>query len=143
MGGETKKKKLIRSNLFLTLLEMFQLSITLFLVALLVSFILSNIFNLLDKEMKKAKENNEISKNAYTTLKAIEVFFQLFIVVVAYYYIEEFLYKIPSIAGVIKDAYNSFKTARHAIHLIMIVILIEFNSSLQYNIHEVGDGLIV
>ena len=54
MGGETKKKKLIRSNLFLTLLEMFQLSITLFLVALLVSFILSNIFNLLDKEMKKA-----------------------------------------------------------------------------------------
>ena len=136
-------RKFLRSWPFLTVLEMFQLSLTLFLIALFVSFILSNLFNLLDKEMKKSKEDGTLNKSQYTVLKTVEVFIQLFVVVIAYFYIEKFLYLIPSLAGWIKEAYKSFRTARHAIHIIMIVILIEFNSSLQYNIHEVGDSLIL
>ena len=128
---------------FLTVLEIFQLSLTLFLTAILVSFGFSNLFYLLDKEMDKARQKGDLTDNGYHIAKAAEVFLQLFMIVVAYYYIEVFLYKIPSVAGWLKDAYQSFKTARHAIHIVMIVILIEFNSSLQHNIHIVGDSITI
>ena len=137
------KNKISNNHTFLIILEILQLSFILFLCALFTAFCMSNLFGLLDEEMKKSLEDHKISHKIYDFSKTLEVFLQLFLTAIAYYYIEEFLYYIPSISKYIKDTYKEYKTARHVLHIVTIVILIELNSSLQYNIHEVASAIMV
>jgi len=97
----------------------------------MVAYILSKIFHIVDVKL----DESDLNKGTYDTLKIIEVFTQLFLTAVAYFYIEKLVFKIPSIASYIKSNYRTYKTANYSIHIVMIITIIEMNSSLVHNLH--------
>ena len=122
------------------ILEIFQISLILFISALIASFIMSNIFTKLDTVID---ENLDYDSTGYTITKFTEVFLQLFLTTILYFYLEEMLYYIPSISSFIKSSYTPYKTAKYAIHIVMIVVLVELNTSLKHGIHYLADKIMI
>jgi len=113
------------------ILEIIQISIILFVMSMFVSFIMSNVFTKFDEFIIY----QEYSDFVYTFIKIIEVLTQLIIITIAYFYLEKILYKIPSISGFVNSKYESYVTAKHAMHVVIIISLIELNNSIKDGFH--------
>lgn len=120
------------------IIEIFELCFVLYILCLLISYPLSYIFAEFDKYIVSKVEENKISETGYKTIKYIETFIQLFIIAIVYNYIEDLIYYIPTIIQRSKTKIQSHTTAQYAIHIVMIVMLIEMNSSLVTNLHYVA-----
>ena len=129
------KGKMRSSSEFYVILEILQVSFILYVSASLVAYTLSTIFTEFDNYL----EDSKISKGLFDVIKVFEVFIQLFLSTIAYYYIEKMLLIIPSISKFLKSSYTSHKTAKYALHMVMIITLIESNKSLKHGFEYISD----
>jgi hypothetical protein len=124
------------------IIELLQVCLILFLIALFVSYALSNIFTLIDKEIDKV--DNIDTKNFCIILTT---FTQLCITTIIYFYVEKNLHRVKLWKMLIKDLKRDMyiadlDTFRYAIHIVLIIVLIEMNSSLKSNLHYIGQLLL-
>lgn len=134
-----RKKKIRRSKKhneagFLEIIEILQMSVIMFLLSLGAAFVISNIFTPLDREVEKLSGN----KSLYDFVKILVVFIQLVVTALAYYFIDIILHWFPSISAVISSRYETHKVMEYGIHVILIIILVETNSSLYNGLHDLG-----
>ena len=115
-------------------LEIFQLSILLFFCALLGSFLISLPFTELDKAIDHIKDNDTL----FMFSKIAETFLQLFVTAVVYFYIEKLVYQFPSISDKLSKRYVAWTGANYAVHIVLILILIEMNQSLVNGVHTIA-----
>ena len=126
----TKRKgsgKMTVKNQLYVVLEIFQMSLILYLFSTVVAFALSSIFTQLDDYL----EESSISTNSVTFIVAISVFLQLFLSTVGYYYIEKVVKGI-TVSNLSFVNYKYHGTTKHALHMVMIITLIESNKSLKH-----------
>ena len=116
------------------IIEILQLSVIFFLCSLLASFIINLIFGSIDKSINKREGDKSV-------IIFVETFFQLVITAIAYFYIEKIIYLFPSIASKLNKNYESFKSANYAIHIVLIILLVELNSSLKNGIHYISSKI--
>ena len=116
--------------------EIFQIGTILFLTAIIVSFVTSCIFTEIDKKIDEI-ENEHLK----TPVKFFETYLQLIIISISYFYVEKIIYIFPSLANQINKNYKTFKSANYVIHIILIIVLIETNSSMVKGIHFMADKL--
>lgn len=120
----------------LEILEIIQIGTILFVSAAVVGFLFSLLFTELDKVIeKKVPEDYEKTKFA---IKFVELFVQLLVTAVAYFYLEKFIYIFPSISKKINKNYVSYKSVNYVIHIVLIVLLLELNHSLVENVHYIS-----
>lgn len=126
------------------LLEILQICVILFLIALFVSFVLTNIFTKIDDEIAKIQDKD--TKNFCIILIT---FIQLCLTTVIYFYVEKYLHHIKLWKSLIKDLKHTkmyiadLDTFKYATHIVLIIVLIEMNSSLTYNLHEIANILLI
>ncbi len=123
------------------LFEIFQICIILFLIALFVSFCLSNLFGLIDNKIKEI-ENKDL-KNFSIILNT---FIQLCITTIIYFYVEKNLHHIRLWKTLLKNVKKKLyiadlETFKYATHIVLIIVLIEMNYSLKYNLYYIKDLL--
>lgn len=136
--GKRRKVKLPRKNLDV-ISEILQISLFLFIISLTIAYPLSYVFTKFDDMLTSELEKNNLNDTSYKVIKYIETFFQLFISAVLYHYIEEFLYKIPIFSANVRT-FNTYRTASYALHIVMIVLIIELNTSLVNNLHYIAES---
>lgn len=140
--------------------EIFQICIILFVVSVFVAFCISNIFIRADEEIDKITDKS--SKNA--AIIAI-TFLQLFITAIAYCLADELLHHIRPWEEIAKDirrmtrksvesasavvrtssstTLGELNIANYGIHIVLLLLLLEMNTSLQNNLHKMADMIIV
>lgn len=123
------------------IVEIFQYSFILFIVSMIASFLISTVFTELDKAVDKALDDDHT--NTYISVKFFETFLQLFVTAVVYFYVEKTVYLFPSIASKLYRSYESWKSISYVIHIVLIVTLIEMNSSLVSGLHFIAKTLTV
>ena len=115
--------------------EILQICIVLFIISIFASFCMSNIFTLIDIEILKIQD---ISVQRFAFV--IVLFCQLLVTVFIYLMIDIFLFHIKSIRAFTKNSNMSLgqlHAAEYCIHIILILVLIEMNSSLMTEIKYV------
>lgn len=120
----------------LEILEIIQVGTIYFLFALLGAFLLSLVFTEIDKLIEK-----QTNEGAYTTYKFIETYFQLIFTAILYFYIEKTIYFFPSIVKLFSKSYESYSSINYAIHVLLIITIIEMNPSLVKGIHFIQQKL--
>lgn len=120
----------------LEVLEIIQVGTIMFMFAMLGAFVLSLIFTEIDKLIDK-QENEGL----YTTYKFIETYVQLLLTAILYFYIEQIAYLFPSIANMFSKTYPAYKSINYAVHILLILILIEMNPSLVDGVHFIQKKL--
>ena len=144
--------------------EIFQICIILFVVSIFVAFCLSNIFIRLDEEIDKITDKS--SRNAAIVFIT---FVQLFITAIAYCLADGLLHSIRPWEEIIKDVtarkigitgsitggytsgYTDFSgitlgelnVANYGIHIVLILLLLEMNTSLKKNLDEMAQMIII
>ena len=128
--------------------EILQICLILFITAMFFSFVLTNIFTLIDEQI--AVIENKDTKNFCIILVT---FIQLFITTIFYFYIESFLHKIRLWKHIIKSMYSNRKKYKLSIadlkafsfasHIVLIIVLIDMNKSLKKNFEHISDILVV
>lgn len=142
------------------IIEILQLSVILFFCSLFASFVISSIFTKIDEAVDKI-EDSDSRKTAIFFV----TFFQLFVTAVAYFLIDTLLSKITpwiDIYGTYqysklkkkcitpldfeskwctkpkKRSLKQLGTVDYGIHIVLIILLVEMNSSLKKNLHEIA-----
>lgn len=118
----------------LEIIEIIQIGTLLFFFAIFASFIISLIFTEFDKAIDKIEDDNW-----KTICKFIELYIQLIVTAIAYFYIEKLIYIFPSFASKINKNYPTFKSTNYVIHIVLIILLIEMNESLVSGLHYVSN----
>lgn len=149
---------------FEKILEIVQLCLVLFGLALFSSFLISNFFTwVVDPKIQEIENSNERN-----TAIVFSTFFELVVTAIAYFLIDSLLYRItPWIdwfdlftwnksVNKCKVGPNSIKsklkcdtkptkrnlkqleTVDYAVHIVLIIMLIEMNSSLNKNLHKIS-----
>jgi hypothetical protein len=143
-GYWIKNFRITKRNLGLyDTVEIFQLSFILFLCALLGAFIITSIFTEIDDVLETIKIKHNISYSGFVILKFIETFIQLAFTAVFYYYIEKTIYFFPSLANKLNHKHVANKSANFAIHIVLIVMLLEMNSSLINGLHFIANYITI
>lgn len=115
---------------YLEVIEIIQIGTILFLFAMLGSFVISLIFTEIDKKVDEIDDGGTKTLVIFT-----ETYIQLLITAIAYFYIEKIIYWFPSIASILNRRYETYKSVNYVIHIILIIVLIEMNASLQKGVH--------
>lgn len=136
--------------MFNKLFELFQLSIILFFSAFFASFIISNFFHyVIDVHVDKIEDRD--SKNIAIIFVTL---FELFITAFAYLLIDKMIRSLTPWNDLIKIYKNNhlsiskrnlgeLTVTDYGIHIILIVMLLEMNSSLKHNLHGVQDMILI
>ncbi len=121
-------------------LELIQVSVILFLLALLASFIIGSVFTEIDKSLEKSTnaQHNCQNNNDYKAGVFFVTLFQLIIIAAAYYGITKLMKLIPSVSATLKKNFPGHRTTEFALHIVLIVLLIELNPSIVHNLHRMG-----
>jgi magnesium-transporting ATPase (P-type) len=123
--------------------EILQICIILFIFSFFASFCLSNFFGLMDNEIDKIEDKS--SKN---TAIVFLTFFQLFITCIVYFsadmllnYIKPWKETFRKFTGqkYVDIKLGQLNTAEYGLHIILIILLIEMNSSLKENLHKMAN----
>ena len=108
---------------------------------------MANFFGLIDKEIDKIQDKS--SKN---TAVVFITFVQLFLTCLIYFSADILLNFIKPWRETIRKflgkgyapvTLGQLNTAEYGLHIILIILLIEMNSSLQKNLHKMADFIIV
>jgi hypothetical protein len=121
--------------------EMIQICIILFTTSLAVSFCTSNIFTLVDNEILKIED---IYLQRFSMVMIL--FCQLLLTAIIYLFIDTFLFKIKSLRSLLthKDGtLGQLHAAEYCIHIVLILVLIEMNASLMFEIEYVRDFMVL
>jgi hypothetical protein len=110
---------------------MLQICLILFIVCMFSSFCTSNLFTLVDNEIMKI-ENMEV--RVFSLVASL--FCQLVVTAIVYLFIDTFLFKIKSVSHK-NMSIGELHAAEYCIHIVLILILIEMNSSLMFEIEYV------
>jgi len=125
----------------LELEEVFQICGILYIVSIFSSFCISNIFNLIDKKLLEIEDIN-LQRFAFVAV----LFCQLLLTVFVYLFLDIFLFHIKSIRSFFrknKVSLGELHSAEYCIHIILILVLIEMNESLMYEIDYIRKFMIV
>ena len=117
----------------LEILEIVQLGTLLFFLAIFASFIISIVFTEFDNALDKMED-----KNLETFWKFVEVYLQLIVTAIAYFYIEKIVYIFPSVSSKLSKNYPAYKSTNYVIHIVLIILLIEMNESLVDSLHFIS-----
>lgn len=120
----------------LEIVEIIQIGTILYFLALGASFLISITFTEFDKTLDKIE-----SENWRTWWKFVEVYIQLLVTAIAYFYIEKVIYMFPSLSNKLNKNYPSYKSTNYVIHIVLIILLIEMNESLVDGLHFISKKL--
>jgi hypothetical protein len=127
-------KKITVRYLPLEFIEIAQFSIILFIFAIFISFIVSSVFIEIDKYNSKTYEINSLD---FKFALSFTLLFQFIIVSYLYYKSIVFVKQnIISFSSYVSNDYHSHKTIESALHIVLILLLKEMNTSLGYELHE-------
>lgn len=125
--------------------EIIQICFVLFIISMFATFVMSNIFSLIDRELMKI-ENINLQRTAVTLV----LFIQLVVTAIIYLYIESFLYKIKTIRSLLgstkardRISLGESTTTEYCIHIVLLLFLIKMNSSLAFEMYYVSDYLLL
>ena len=123
--------------------DIIQICFVLFLISMLATFGMTNIFGLIDAEIVKI-ENKSLQKFTIT----IVLFIQLVVTSIIYLLIDKYLHKIKNIRSImgstkLRDSMSlgQSSTAEYCIHIVLILFLIKINSSLAFEMSYVSKYL--
>ena len=123
---------MITENGFLKMLEMFQFSIILYAITIIIiKFCDRFIFTSKKEEIKKMSKIKLL----------FSIFTELLIIIILLFYIRKISLLIPSISHYINPKFKSHSTIENVIHVVTIFILLESLQNLHYKIERLRDDL--
>lgn len=135
----TTSKKTFVGYLPLEFIEIVQFSIVLFILAIFISFVISSVFIEIDIYNSKTYEKNSLD---FKVALSFTLLFQF--IIVAYLYYKSIIFvkdNIVSVSSYLSKGYNSHKTIESALHIVLILLLKEMNSSIRYELDEFSNFL--
>lgn len=123
----------------LKILEMFQYTAISVVFTLIGSYCINlfyyglNLFGLPRKDMHPQEPDNE-----GMTVSIIRLIFEIFIIVIAYFYIRKMVLSFPSFAGMLYPKFRPNTTNEYTLHVALIMILIELQPETHARIEHIS-----
>lgn len=129
----------------LKILEMFQYTAISVVLTILTSYCINAIYytfnDIIGHKQRKDMHTQEPDAGGLT-ISIIRLIFEIFVIVIAYFYIRKMVLAFPSFAGTLYPKFRPNTTSEYTLHVALIMVLIELQPETHARIEHISKILI-